>query len=120
MNGVVPGKELTVMRNRGELAEGWYDPVTKRKADESTERPRSSRGSPGQLLAPPDNGGSLRVHDGHATEAESEDEAFGPSLPRVSRRGREAGPAIPSLQDLELKRGQCLYYSDATCANYSG
>lgn len=86
------------MRNRGELAEGWYDPVTLRKA-------RASAAS-AALAAPRDEpSGEGRQDDGGDS---SDDDAVGPALPgdyAATNEGKRSGPAIPSLQDLELQRG---------------
>lgn len=90
------------MRNRGELAEGWYDPTTLEKAQASAARdgdfvePRTHRDSPTY---------------GESRLEESSDEDFvGPNLPgkEAAAPGRsiKPGPGIPSLQDLELQRGR--------------
>ena len=91
------------MRNRGELAEGWYDPATLQKARASAisdaviierhSRPRDS----------PNYGSPSRVE-------ESSDEDFvGPTMPGGERQvyssDKRPGPAIPNLQDLELQKG---------------
>ncbi|MCJ1250199.1 hypothetical protein MMC30_007425 [Trapelia coarctata] len=94
--------------NRGELAEGWYDPATLQKATDSATRDRASprdatatgrRGSPDY--------GNLPQRDNHKVES-SDDEDIGPALPSNERKslgsGHRSGPAIPSLQDLELQR----------------
>lgn len=90
------------MRNRGELAEGWYDPATLQKAQASTasnedfSEARRPRGSPQY--------GSPKLEDGS-----SDDDLVGPSLPSQEisgpRIGKRPGPAIPNFQDLELQRG---------------
>ena len=98
---------LTFERNRGELAEGWYDPATLRKAAESFTRP----------FSPPRYSGGRRPSADYMHEkqqllggiASSDDENIGPALPenqgtRLSKVYR-SGPTIPSLQDLELRRG---------------
>lgn len=93
------------MRNRGELAEGWYDPATLRKAQASAAA--TSLSSP----LPP----SKRVKT-EAQDESSDDDAVGPALPNnyitTNKAGMRSGPAIPNFQDLELKRGEiCLYYT---------
>lgn len=87
------------MRNRGELAEGWYDPETKRKADESAHRPDMSRGRAS-------NYEDTEELDDQERRDESEDDIFGPPLPGKPDTRRAAGPVIPSVQDLELRRGK--------------
>ena len=90
------------MRNRGELAEGWYDPATLEKAQASassttvhTERQSRPRDSPSY--------GSPRRAEG------SSDEDIGPTMPgdetKIYTSNKRPGPAIPNLQDLELQRG---------------
>jgi len=95
--------KLTFVRNRGELAEGWYDPATLQKAQasaasqptepESRQRPR----------------GSPKYDSPTRSEESSDDDLVGPTLPghdfSIRKGNRKAGPAIPDLQDLELKRG---------------
>ena len=100
---VVRYKGLTFLRNRGELAEGWYDPATLQKAQASaalnapiTERQSRPRDSPSY--------GSPR-----RSEDSSNEDVVGPTMPgnetRVYKSGKRPGPAIPNLQDLELQRG---------------
>ncbi|MCJ1291470.1 hypothetical protein MMC34_003014 [Xylographa carneopallida] len=92
--------------NRGELAEGWYDPVTLRKAIDAFTKPFSStkilggrRPSPvylHQKQEMPDGSGS------------SDDGDIGPALPHQQginlSNDFRSGPTIPSLQDPELRR----------------
>ena len=91
------------MRNRGELAEGWYDPATLQKARVSamsnavnTEGQTRSRGSPSYVPA-------------RRAEESSDDDVLGPTVPgvetQVYKSDKKPGPAIPNLQDLELQRG---------------
>lgn len=93
---------LTSVRNRGELAEGWYDPATLQKAqasaasyDDHQERSKP-RGSP--------TCGSPRPADS------SDEDLVGPALPgqevAAYNKGKRRGPAIPDTQDLELRRGE--------------
>ena len=90
------------MRNRGELAEGWYDPDTKRKADESARRPDTHQeGHTSDYSNPPE------LEDREGRE-DSEDDTFGPPLPGELDRRIAAGPAIPSMQDLALRRGKYI------------
>jgi hypothetical protein len=79
-------------RNQGELAEGWYDPETKRKADmRAREEERAERG-------------------GHDDDEDSDE--IGPEIPdRDLARGGRAGPAMPKTQDLEYRRGVLSAFS---------
>ncbi|GFF44199.1 hypothetical protein IFM61606_00988 [Aspergillus udagawae] len=107
--------------NRGELAEGWYDPTTLDKARRNVpEQPPVS--GPGRRRDSADYEQAGRGKDadtGDASEAtarqnelefDSEDEEeYGPILPHheVTAKGRDipsAGPTIPTIQDLELRK----------------
>ena len=95
---------LTSVRNRGELAEGWYDPATLQKALASTAmnddfiEPQRNRESPD--------------YGPHISKDSSGEDAVGPSLPSrevaVSKRDGVAGPGIPNLHDLELQQGRSM------------
>ena len=103
-------KRLTLVRNSGELAEGWYDPVTLEKAQASassnaTHTERQPRDSP-SYDSPKRSGAS------------SDEDVVGPTMPggerNVYKSDKRRGPAIPNLQDLELQRGMAqvrLFYS---------
>ena len=90
------------MRNRGELAEGWYDPATLKRALASTTstdgfvQSRRNRDSP-------DYGPSI-------SKENSDEDVLGPTLPSqtvaISQRDRMQGPGIPNMQDLELQQGK--------------
>ncbi|KAK9600855.1 hypothetical protein V6Z92_000921 [Aspergillus fumigatus] len=111
--------------NRGELPEGWYDPNTLEKARRNaTEQPPVS--GTGRRRDSPDYEQDDHGKDadtGAASEApprqnerefNSEDEEeYGPILPHheVTAKGRGgpfAGPAIPTIQDLELRKESAL------------
>ena len=91
-----------IWRNRGELAEGWYDPETLRKAQVS---------AADYLNVPSRSPIPTKTLDDHVTEDE-EDEGYGPALPSKSenpieraRNMRQPGPSIPNTQDLKFQRG---------------
>lgn len=91
--------ELTFVRNRGELAEGWYDPETLQKAQASAASTLSADGSKGIQKSSPD----------YNRESESSDgDGPGPALPSRDHATRKerSGPAIANHQDLELQRGK--------------
>ena len=95
--------ELTLLRNRGELAEGWYEPETLRKAQASA------------ALVSRTAAKNQMVQDDVTSGGDLSDDDVGPALPvcrMTSDVGSERrGPAIPSLQDLELQRGNaCIYF----------
>lgn len=104
--------------NRGELAEGWYDPDTKRKVDmryavveegsagDGDARPGSggARGTePGPTPVVRDEGaqGADTREDDNEDDDEDEDE-YGPSLP--ASEAKPLGPAVPSIQDLQHRQ----------------
>lgn len=79
--------------NRGELAEGWYDPGAKTRADE-----RASQ-------QPPKSARSIAATYGrreHVQEADEDDDGYGPTLPPST--GARVGPSAPTFQDLQHRR----------------
>ncbi|KAL9096686.1 MAG: hypothetical protein Q9165_001174 [Trypethelium subeluteriae] len=83
--------------NRGELAEGWYDPETKRKALSSAASLNKSEPSPTVAQD------SLSRQTGARKDEDSdEDDEYGPVLPERSVR-HATGPAVPGMQDLEMR-----------------
>ena len=84
---------LTRLRNSGELAEGWYDPATKVKA-EGHARDRTKVGSIEHHRHPPKS---------QSNNQDSDADEFGPSLPDHVDLKARAGPAMPSGQDLQLR-----------------
>ena len=96
---------LTFVRNRGELAEGWYDPATLQKATESAAK--SSNETASGRRASPDYGSPPK--DTHGSADSSDEDDFGPALPGTQPKHmnhtHRSGPTIPTLQDLELQRG---------------
>ena len=86
-----------VWRNRGELAEGWYDSAMLDKAVRTARLPKE--------MDTLDQRPAVANADG----LESEDDDFGPKMPASLRAIRNSsarrGPAIPSMQDLEVKSG---------------
>ena len=102
---------LTCVRNRGELSEGWYDPSTLQKIQQSAsnagDAPSSDRYR-SQLttnqtprLVP----AQVRVEVAEGFNHSDSDDSVGPVLPGQGGRSRgRVGPSIPNTQDLELKR----------------
>lgn len=82
--------------NRGELAEGWYDPKTKERADERAVemgvQPKTRHEV--QRVTP----GSHPVAKIEAAEDDDDDD-FGPALPM-----HRSGPSVPSFQDLQHRQ----------------
>jgi hypothetical protein len=107
-------RRLTLMRNHGDLSEGWYDPATKKKAGTFTSSEHSNIPDlpSTRRRSSPDYG--TKSHAAPADEESDEDE-FGPALPSKQSIGplatstttldRKVGPAIPNLQDLEYRDG---------------
>ena len=109
LGGVFRGDQrLTSVRNRGELAEGWYDPATLQKAIKSAAETNAPSRSPARRRGSPDYG-SQPENDKATTESSNDDDDdIGPALPNADSKPHKhhrSGPAIPSLQDLELRRG---------------
>ncbi|KAI4253816.1 MAG: hypothetical protein LQ352_003457 [Teloschistes flavicans] len=93
---------LTFVRNRGELAEGWYDPMTLQRAQASAAKTNDYN-----TPSPPHR---ITLGDGE-DGLDDEDDAFGPALPSTStsnphppKTARQTGPSIPTLEDLALRR----------------
>jgi hypothetical protein len=102
---------LTCVRNRGELAEGWYEPETLQKAvqneaAEHVDDDRPPEPSVQETSQKPRESNIKRIRQEVKEESDSDD-SIGPSLPGQEgrSRGARAGPSIPNMQDLELKRG---------------
>ncbi|EKV05847.1 peroxisomal membrane anchor protein conserved region-domain-containing protein [Penicillium digitatum] len=107
-------KSFTQKWNRGELAEGWYDPVTLDKARRSAEEepaagPRGGRESPDYTRGQRATGKAPRDPP-VGNDDEDDDDEYGPSLPQAGsgRGGPQVGPTIPTMQDLELKRESAM------------
>ncbi|KAI8963234.1 hypothetical protein F5Y11DRAFT_164034 [Daldinia sp. FL1419] len=103
--------------NRGELAEGWYDPDTLQEARKTY----TGAGAGAQLVSedkvtlgaspsrPSRGDGSMPSRSGE-DEYDDEDDEYGPALPGSARdqsdatRSTRHGPGIPNRQDLDLRR----------------
>jgi len=98
-------KKLTKARNRGELAEGWYDPATKLKADEFFATTLThDRSSPDYKGAAPE---ANNTHDEEEEDRNGDSDGYGPHPPSASsthaNRVRSAGPSAPTFQDLAVR-----------------
>lgn len=116
--------------NAGTLSEGWYDPGTfQRAVENAAEEPdepaqarkegedeydrvrQRGRGEPGwkseaQETEELDDGRPIRTKYDGGEESDS-DESIGPELPGQDGqlvKSKRAGPSIPTIEDLELKR----------------
>ncbi|KAI9704458.1 MAG: hypothetical protein M1836_007321 [Candelina mexicana] len=90
--------------NRGELAEGWYNPSTRQKAILSSIAPQSTSSISAQSSrVSPDYG---RIKTEHQAEPmnESDDDAVGPILPAQEVSHRMVGPATPGVEDIVLRQ----------------
>lgn len=100
--------------NRGELAEGWYDPNTLQKAIDSSRIAAEAEGhgaatrwSDHARRPSPDYGAvAATAGSSHDMDVEDSEDEFGPAaLPgQASMRASRAGPAVPRLEDLELQK----------------
>ncbi|KAI9900598.1 hypothetical protein N3K66_004860 [Trichothecium roseum] len=93
--------------NRGELAEGWYDPDMFRRIEEEAIEagPRVwQETSVREEKAPAAGGagGGAESSRGSDDSDDDDDDEYGPGMmmPSASGAGRRAGPGIPSLRDL--------------------
>ncbi|GME41092.1 hypothetical protein GTA08_BOTSDO06090 [Neofusicoccum parvum] len=108
--------------NRGELAEGWYDPATLERAVAAAAEngaPAGEAEGRGRRRSSPDYGGAARrgaeeKADADGSEDEDDDDdddEFGPAaLPgdavgfvAAASSSRKSGPAIPRLEDLDMR-----------------
>ena len=89
------------MRNRKELAEGWYDPETKQKAVESSER------SAQEIIQEP----RTIPHSAPAGDDADSGDDYGPVLPSGTA-SRPAGASAPNFSDLALRREQAQEDND--------
>ncbi|CAM1501988.1 Fc.00g039720.m01.CDS01 [Cosmosporella sp. VM-42] len=81
--------------NRGELAEGWYDPDTFTRIVAS---------HPGRKIRVKEDERKDEFGRDAKEEEEDEEDDYGPVLPSATRdAARRTGPGIPSLQDLSLR-----------------
>ncbi|KAK4994140.1 hypothetical protein LTR66_005767 [Elasticomyces elasticus] len=90
--------------NRGELAEGWYDPATKQRAEESASTWRSEARSPTHQQKDPLDHGEQTLRSPLDTGNSGDEDDYGPTLPAQAIAHRRPGPSIPSLEDLEYKK----------------
>lgn len=81
--------------NRGELAEGWYDPEMYQRISSA-----SNNDAPAQVRRHISPKPTTQRED--ISEDEDSDEDYGPVLPG-GRSGRRAGASIPSIQDLAVR-----------------
>jgi hypothetical protein len=60
-----------------------------------------------------------RGHEREETERSESDEEIGPTLPGQEGRSRAGrmGPSIPSMQDLELRKGMFCHFLLSSLAN---
>jgi hypothetical protein len=83
--------------NRSELAEGWYDPKAKERADERA----VEMGVQPVLRHEPQRAtsGPQPVAKVEAADEDDDDDDFGPALPV-----HKSGPSVPSFQDLQHRQ----------------
>ncbi|MCJ1307480.1 hypothetical protein MMC25_001126 [Agyrium rufum] len=104
--------------NRRELAEGWYDPSTLKKAQNEAVEAASSSSNTYKPVSRPlvaskdvDTDDDRRALGKHSND-DSDDDEVGPELPNrsaLSRHPRDSanqGPSVPSYEDLQLRREQ--------------
>lgn len=85
--------------NRGDLAEGWYDPNTKQRADE-----RVGKGSEVAIESfkkPPVTVNREAPPPKDQSEEQDDDDDFGPAPPTHTTK---SGPKVPNLEDLDYRK----------------
>lgn len=99
--------------NRGELAEGWYDPDLFSRVVEENPTPALTKPAredgPSQASRHEDRSADEKEGQGKQLPSDDEDDdedegdGYGPTLPSAGSGERVMGPGIPSLQDLSLR-----------------
>lgn len=85
--------------NKKELAEGWYDPEAKKRADERCQaRPPLPQRQDRDVVS----SSKQELEQNHSEEEDEDEDDFGPSLP--GRSNTRSGPAIPNMQDLQHRQ----------------
>ncbi|KAG0133490.1 hypothetical protein HOY82DRAFT_556258 [Tuber indicum] len=113
-------KRFVTHYNHGELARGWYDRIVNRKASDSTKAPEEQKSNSKKdedstwpekkrrRMDTPrsDKKGESEEENESENGETSEEEIVGPLLPgqQPSKRSRARGPAIPSIEDLDLQK----------------
>ncbi|KAK0640968.1 hypothetical protein B0T16DRAFT_205135 [Cercophora newfieldiana] len=93
--------------NRGELAEGWYEPELFERVSTAAEGAVGEAGDVETAAGRPGEGvESPRGDSGKGTDVDDDDDdGYGPVLPgAASSISKLRGPGVPSLQDLDLRR----------------
>lgn len=112
-------KSFTGKWNRGELAEGWYDPATLKRAQENANQAQpyscGGRASPEYSYDRPADGKTAKESPTEEEE-DGDDDEYGPTLPHPGfmRGAARSGPTIPTMQNLDLKRESAI--EDASAA----
>lgn len=105
--------------NRGELAEGWYDPETYQRVKARAEEMGLMRGSGDEVVEGRHGDVSedeTRQERDEQQHQDDDDDDYGPVLPG-SGAGRYAGPGIPSRQDLAMRDEQRMEDREASIAS---
>ncbi len=115
--GNVERARLICLRNRGELSEGWYDPSTLQKAVGSAAALETQSADNERPKPITKTGRYSRGPEREGPEESDSDEEIGPTLPGQEGRskGGKMGPSIPSVQDLELKKGKLAQFPACNC-----
>lgn len=100
--------------NRGELAEGWYDPETYARVQARAEEmglerreviPDESDEEHAESRRQQDPEKDAKARPGHGDD-DDDDSDYGPTLPGTGAGNMSSGPGIPSRQDLLLRDEQ--------------
>lgn len=99
-----------MLRNRGDLSEGWYDPQTKHRADKAATtatvipQAREHTKSPSRKDAMVPRETEEEVND-HDEDDHDEDDEYGPAMAMQQLSSGPIGPRIPSMQDIQYRNG---------------
>ncbi|KAI9929153.1 hypothetical protein MW887_001557 [Aspergillus wentii] len=109
----VKGRWKSFLRkwNRGELAEGWYDPSTLERARSNAQEQSAPFSAARPRRTSPDyEQGAPAMKDGMESDHEDDDddEDYGPTLPQPNTFGGRSGPSIPTMQDLQLRKESAI------------
>ena len=94
------------MRNRAELAEGWYDPGTLTRAQAEVRDGTSFTSLSSERGRRRTSPTYDDLNDGSLGSGQEENDDYGPALPAgaITARSRAAGPSIPTIEDIRERR----------------
>ncbi|KAF2453302.1 hypothetical protein BDY21DRAFT_356286 [Lineolata rhizophorae] len=94
--------------NRGELAEGWYDPATWVKAKEMIQSDIENDQHDATAHAGPSRGSLKRNKGGDQDDESSDEDEFGPAPLESRADSRRYGAAVPNMEELQERNELAL------------